>query len=230
MRKSYGATVWNALREYGVWHPGSDIQLGDFGHIADGCFVREGNICEVLDAKLGETRSSKWDDVFLTSQHGFEVKGEGAAPADGSFEIGFGQKAGVVLAAATVKTKSIVDLDDLNDYIARFSNWKSTFRIVTTVRRCKSYAVFATSKRGGALCFSAPSPILNRFHLGDAGVSGQITINGATGLNLRGSNGAVSVQLHRRARWGSTLKQLETGAQEEPIDRLVPEISPVEPE
>lgn len=206
------------------------MQLGDFGHIADGCFVREGNIGDVVDAKLGETRSSKWDDVFLASQHGFEVKTEGAAPAAGSFEIGFGQKAGVVLAAAAVTTKSIVDLDGLNNCIAGFPGWTSNHRIVTTVRRCKSYAVFATSERGGALFFSAPSSILNRFHLGDAGLSGQLNIKGATGLNLRGSNGAVSVQLHRRARWGSTLKQLETGAREEVTERLVPEISPVEAE
>lgn len=230
MRKIYGATVWNALREYGVWHPGSDVQLGDYGHIADGCFVREGNIADTVKGAIRQTRSSKWDDVFLASQHGVEVKAEAGAPSAGTYEIGFGQKTGVVLAAASVTTKSVEDLEELNNSIARFDGWKSQHRIVTTVRRCKSYAVFATSEKGGALSFSAPNSILSRFQLGDAGVSGQLNIKGATGLNLRGSNGAVSVQLHRRALWGNTLKQLESGNQEDASERLVPEIAPVDAE
>ena len=69
MAKQSGSVYENM----GVWQPGTDVRLGDFGQISEGCFMREGNITEFTSSDLQAVRSATLQTIFLTSAHAVQV-------------------------------------------------------------------------------------------------------------------------------------------------------------
>lgn len=228
MRSVYGKAIWRTLREYGVWQPGSDVRLGDFGQINEGCFVREGNISDQVGCSITTIRTATLDTIFLTSEHGTRLDQEGSAKSVGSVEFSFGKKAGVLVCAEGISADSVDDLQELGLRISEVPNWKSSYRVVTSVRRCLNFAVFATSSSGGSLRLAAAPEVLQAFTGGTSKLSSDISITGAGGLRLTGNAGALSVGVHKHALWGDNLKQLEPGEIDPSTEILVPYITPVE--
>ena len=91
----------------------------------------------------------------------------------------------------------------LNMQIAAMPTWKVTHRVVTSVRQCSHFSVYATNATGGSLRLEADSGVLSKFLGGASSVSSQVSVSGASGLNLTGTDGAISVGAHRRALCGA---------------------------
>lgn len=228
MKNIYGKIIWKALNEYGVWQPGSDIRLGDYGTIAGGCFDRRGNIYVETQSDPQSTIEATLDNLMIVSEGGVQSDFSASKDNIGAIEFCFENKAGAVFIADGIEAASISDLAALNLLIDGLERWKSNYRIVTSVRRCSHFALFVTNTKGGKLKLSAKLELLSAFLEGQCSLSNQIKVTGASGLSLIGSNGAVSIQAHKRTLWGHDLKRLTPNSSGDREEILVPYIDAVE--
>ncbi len=227
MKKAYGKAIWKTLNEYGVWHPGADIRLGDFGTISDGCFVPKGNIFNFVDSTKLKIRTANLSSLLIISDHGIQSYNKGNQNQLGSMDITFNGRAGVLIVGNDVNSHSFSDIKELNSVIDLFNDWHRDYRIVTTIRRCGKYTVHTTGSGGGTLKLQAEPGLISNFVGGNPKLMSQIKFTSASGLKMTGNNGAISIQAHKRALWGNDLKLLQANHGEIKGEVLVPCIEPV---
>lgn len=227
MRASYSSSWWDSMNEYPVWPPGTLTELGDYGELQDGCFIRMGHVREHLPSIDFQTTDATMSSLTISRRGTKAIRSDADLPAGISqVEFEFGSKAGSVLLAHDVTSTSVSNLNELAEQLLACSTWTRKWLFVTTVRTAEKFSVViakdATTKIGARGAYS----VVEDFMLGKATAGAELEFSGDRTLQIVGAQGALSVQVHHLARFGGRLRNL--GAADELTGvELVPYVTPV---
>ncbi len=135
-----------------TWLPDNAIDVGDFGHVVNGVFVRDGMI-GTFGATV-RTRSAKpiGQQTFSSRSVSTRTVGAGAAAGAEAFaRITFGRSFGAYLALDGCAERRATDLGQLAKELAEVKAWSPESWLVTGVVRAEAALIAVSSGRGGSL-------------------------------------------------------------------------------
>ena len=151
MAKSIAKVYTNAVKKnqkvlFGVWEPGSPVQLGDYGVMTGNIFTQRGNISELeelKDFKIKFRKDDTKDEKFFTSEQGvqFELKPRVSGTIEGvkanaSIEVKFSNKNCVFFNGAECVFEMIENKYELGQKLLQIhknsnDKWRREFVVVT---------------------------------------------------------------------------------------------------
>jgi hypothetical protein len=173
--KAYTNTIKKHQRTYfGVWKPGTPIELGDYGVMNGNTFVLMGNINEFDELKgfaLDIRKDVTKDDMLFTSKEGvsFTLTPQVKANIEGvdvnaAMNISFSREHGVFFNVAGCTIDSIVNvhmlgLELLKIYKKDKLRWRREFVLVSSAIRAERGLIVISTSSDFSLTFEAKAQV-----------------------------------------------------------------------
>ncbi|MCU0359735.1 MAG: hypothetical protein MUF75_03295 [Bacteroidia bacterium] len=166
------AVKYNQKILYGVWEPGFNVKLGDFGVMNGNIFVQQGNISELdelSDFEISYREDDTSNDIYFTSGKEVEVdlKGKGTVsgvPVNASIDISFSREKAVFFNAAGCTQKMIENKYQLGQkllgiYKKDKKKWRREFVVVTDVISARRALIVISTSSNSSISLEAEATI-----------------------------------------------------------------------
>lgn len=200
---------------FGTWPIGSQVELGDYGYLEDGIFLRFGNIADKQVA--GEIREDENEDVHeyksadkvsVASHAKGSVAVSGVAQIKASLEVSFSGKHAVFLKAAGGKWNTFKSLDEIGQQILSLhhaKDWDRKLVVVTSLLKACATTVIVSSGSCASVVIEAAASDVEVIDLVDANVGLNIKSESNLGLKVIAEGGMTPLfglmKVHRLTLW-----------------------------
>jgi hypothetical protein len=212
--REYVSVVARELGRHAVWQPGLPLNLGDYGRISGGTFVKLGNIADFSSIPpLKSTSAAKLGWSFTSSgvRTAF-LKGK----ADGGvgsakLQIECGKKQSLLIRSANSRVEQVDNLQQLADALQIVDRWKSRWKVVRELRVIKNGLVLLSKSDGGTIELSGRLDEIQGLEEVGVKADAGIRISGDTSDTYMGISGPILLGLVRIVKnpwWGDPVKDL----------------------
>jgi hypothetical protein len=206
------------LNIFAAWIPVTNtFQLGDYGLISDGVFVKIGNITTdhgvTFQSKPGP--ESKLDftskgTAMARFAGGTTVTAFPDQPIDAKLTIEFGDENSFLL-KANLTVMQMQDINAVASKLAELPNWKNKYRVVSAVYNGKQCAMISSKAANSKIELSGKATALKQFELGAVSAELGVSNKKEIGLDLVGEDGVVGLSLFKLGWWDNSPKVLGPG-------------------
>jgi len=212
--REYVSVVGRELGRHAVWEPGLPLNLGDYGRIRGGTFVKLGNIADfpITPALISATAAKiKWaftsSGVRTALLKGDADGGVGSA----KLQIDCSRKKSLFIRSANSRVEQINNLQQIANALQTVDRWKPHWKMVRELRTVKNGLVLVSKVDGGSMELSGSLDEIQG--LEDVGVKAAtgIRISGDTSDSYMGIDGPVLLGLVRILKnpwWGDTVRDM----------------------
>lgn len=204
--KVYTDTVRKSQRVlYGVWEPGSPVELGDYGVMEGNIFVHQGNLKEfdeLKDFKITIRKDKTEDDKTFSSQTGvdFQIKPRVGAnlkgiPVNASIDFTFSKENAVFFNAAGCVVEMIENKYQLGEKLLEIhrndkKRWKKEFVLVTQIVISERALILISTSNDFSISFEADAkvPVID---LANAALELNLKSQKSSGYKLNAKKGLI---------------------------------------
>jgi hypothetical protein len=203
--KQFNSIVQEHLRAHAAWLPITNTyRLGDYGLIADGVFQKIGNIKDDFSVTFEEGEGPDASLDFVSSDTtvvntvaGAQVDVIPEGALGGKVTYKFSQAASFLVKAATIKVKTIENLNKLASQLGKRSDWEKKWRVVWETYHAEDAAILSTIAPGTEVGFTGDAKALKQLHLGNVSADLGLNVNKELGLKVLGKAGVVALGLFK---------------------------------
>jgi hypothetical protein len=203
--KDFNKVLHDQIRIHAAWLPVTNtFQLGDFGVISDGVFVRMGNIQSdfgvTFDSQAGtETKLDfKSDRVRV-----FRFAGNAEVPVfpgesvDASLKIEFGKEKSFYLKAA-LSVSQMASVFAAAQQLSDKPRWDTgKFKVISAVYTGRGCAILSSREGNASVEITGKADALKKLEMGSAEAGLSFSSRSGMGLEILGDNGVVGLQLFK---------------------------------
>lgn len=203
--KDFNKVLHDQIRIHAAWLPVTNtFQLGDFGVISDGVFVRMGNIQSdfgvTFDTQAGtETKLDfKSDRVRV-----FRFAGNAEVPVfpgesvDASLKIEFGKEKSFFLKAA-LSVSQMASVFATAQQLRDKPRWNAgKFKVISAVYTGRGCAILSSREGNASVEITGKADALKKLEMGSAEAGLSFSSKSGMGLEILGDSGVVGLQLFK---------------------------------
>lgn len=227
MKTRYATTLWTYLNEIGVWQPGDPVRLGDYGYRESGCFKRVGHIEELIEPIDIEISYAQLDDLIILSKGTRSAGVSGHGVGMGRLSLSGSADHNVLLQATRIEVQTVIDLRLVEAALLKTKKWRRSYCLVTSIRTAGAFDVMISGSGGKAIELQADADALGGIAGGVPSLTGSVDAELSDGIRFRGTDGPISVGVHRQAFLGRSFKNAIDRSERDDTSRLVPVIDEV---
>lgn len=217
--KDFNNVLHDQLHVLAAWLPVTNtFQLGDFGVISDGVFVRMGNVASDFGVNF-ESQAGQPGKLDFKSESvrvfRFAANASVAAfpgeDVDGALKIEFGKERSFYLKAGLTVTE-IKSVFKAAQDLASKPRWDAgKFKVVSAVYNGTNCAILSSKESNASVEISGKTGALKRLELGAADAGLTFTSKTKMGLELLGETGIVGLSLFRVEKSGGAKFEADQG-------------------
>lgn len=230
-QREYVSMIGRELGRHAVWEPGLPLNLGDYGRISGGTFVKLGNIADFsIIPTLKSTAAEKVKWAFTSNGvRTALLKGE----ADGGvgsarLQIDCGKKKSLFIRSANSRVEQVDNLQELADALQSVERWKPRWKLVRELRIVKNGLVLLSKGEGGSIELSGGLDEIQGLDEIGVKAGAGIRISGDTSDSYMGINGPILLGLVRIVKnplWGDSVRDLLAHGHTEPRHARIEDVN-----
>jgi hypothetical protein len=198
-QRQYVAAIARELGRHAVWEPGLALDVGDYGKIFRGTFVKLGNLADFSIGPIQRSSTTKiaWSFASTGVTTDLVAGKADAVVGEAKLLIECGKKESLFIRSSKSSVQQVNNLQRLADALQAIPRWRSRWKVVREVRSIESGLVLISKSSGGTIELVGRLDEIQGLDNVGVKVGASVRVSGDTSDSYLGVNGPILLGLVR---------------------------------